>query len=91
VVRHLYGCGRREWYQTTSLVVVCILAKAIEEEENLKVQFSEHIVCSKFYLPPNLDFVSPIVWLYVSWAFNDLYMFLGVIYELEGHIRCWML
>jgi hypothetical protein len=41
--------------------VVCILAKAIEEEEDLKVQFSERIVCSKFYLPPNLDFVSPIV------------------------------
>ncbi|CAK9856985.1 unnamed protein product [Sphagnum jensenii] len=32
-----------EWYQTTSLVVVCILAKAAEEE-NLKVHFSEHIL-----------------------------------------------
>ncbi|CAN5973696.1 unnamed protein product [Sphagnum jensenii] len=32
-----------EWYQTTSLVVVCILAKAAEEED-LKVHFSEHIV-----------------------------------------------
>jgi hypothetical protein len=60
VVRHLSGFGRHEWYQTTSLVVVCILAKAVEEED-LKVHFSEHIVCSKFYLPPNLDFVSPIV------------------------------
>ncbi len=87
MVRHLYGYGRREWYQTTSLVVLCILAKAIEEEEDLKVQFSEHIVCSKLYLPPNLDFVSPIVWLYVSWAFNDLYVFPSVIYELEGHIK----
>jgi hypothetical protein len=90
VVRHLSSCGRHEWYQTTSLVVVCILAKAIEEED-LKVHFSEHIVCSKFYLPPDLYFVSPIVWLYVSWAFNDLYVFSGVIYEVEGHIKCWML
>jgi hypothetical protein len=32
-----------EWYQTTSLVMVCILAKATEEED-LKVHFSEHIV-----------------------------------------------
>ncbi|CAK9879715.1 unnamed protein product [Sphagnum jensenii] len=32
-----------EWYQTTSLVVVCILAKAAEEED-LKVHFSEHIL-----------------------------------------------
>jgi hypothetical protein len=60
VVRHLSGSGKHEWYQTTSLVVVCISAKAIEEEY-LKVHFNEHIVCSKFYLPPNLDFVSPIV------------------------------
>ncbi len=74
VVRHLFGCGRYEWYQTTSLVVVCILAKAAEEED-LKVHFSEHIVCSKFYLLPDLDFVSQIVWLYVSWASNDLYVF----------------
>jgi len=86
VVRHLFGRGRHEWYQTTSLVVVCILAKAIEEED-LKVHFSEHIVCSKFYLPPDLDFVSPIVWLYVSWASNDLYVFSGVIYELESDIK----
>jgi hypothetical protein len=70
--------------------VVCILAKVVEEED-LKVHFSEHIVCSKCYLPPNLDFVSPIIWLYVSWAFNDLYVFSGVIYELGGHIKCWML
>jgi hypothetical protein len=75
VVRHLFGCGRYEWYQTTSLVVVCILTKATEEED-LKVHFSEHIVCSKFYLLPDLDFVSQIVWLYVSWASNDLYVFL---------------
>jgi hypothetical protein len=74
VVRHLFGCGKHEWYQTTSLVVVCILAKAAEEED-LKVHFSEHIVCSKFYLPPDLDFFSQIVWLYVSWAFNYLYVF----------------
>jgi len=90
VVRHLSGCGRYEWYQTTSLVVICILAKVVEEED-LKVHFSEHIVCSKFYLPLDLDFVFPIVWLYVSWASNDLYVFLGVIYEVEGHIKCWML
>ncbi len=90
MVKHLSGCSRHEWYQTTSLVVVCILAKVVEEED-LKVHFSEHIVCSKFYLPLDLDFVFPIVWLYVSWASNDLYVFLGVIYEVEGHIKCWML
>jgi hypothetical protein len=90
VVRHLPGCGKHEWYQTTSLVVVCILAKVVEEED-VKVHFSEHIICSKFYLPLDLDFVSPIAWLYVSRASNDLYVFSGVIYELEGHIRCWML
>jgi len=39
--------------------MVCILAKEVEED--VKVHFSEHIVCSKFYLPPDLDFVSPIV------------------------------
>ncbi len=70
--------------------MICILAKVVEEED-LKVHFSEHIVCSKFYLPPDLDFVFPIVWLYVSWASNDLYVFSGVIYEVEGHIKCWML
>ncbi len=59
--------------QTTSLVMVCILGKVVEED--LKVHFSEHIVCSKFYLPPDLDFVSPIVWLYVSWASNDFMCF----------------
>jgi hypothetical protein len=74
VVRHLFGYGRYEWYQTTSLVVVCILAKAVEEED-LKVHFNEHIVCSKFYLLLDLDFFSQIVWLYVSWASNDLYVF----------------
>ncbi len=73
MVRHLPGCGRHEWYQTTSLVVVYILAKAVEED--VKVHFNEHIVCSKFYLPPDLDFVSLIVWLYVSWASIDLYVF----------------
>ncbi len=87
MVKHLSSCGKHEWYQTTSLVMVCILAKAVKEED-LKVHFSEHIVCSNFYLPPNLDFVSPIVWLYVSWASNDLYVFSSVIYELEGHIKC---
>jgi hypothetical protein len=65
--------------------MVCILGKAVVKED-LKVHFSEHIVCCKFYLPPDLDFVSPIVWLYVSWACNDLYVFSGVIYELEGYI-----
>ncbi len=80
VVRHLFGCGRYEWYQTTSLVMVCILAKATEEED-LKVHFSEHIVCSKFYLLPYLDFVSQIVWLYVSWASNDLYVFLDQLHN----------
>jgi hypothetical protein len=53
--------------------MVCILGKVVEED--LKVHFSEHIVCSKFYLPPDLDFVSPIVWLYVSWASNDFMCF----------------
>jgi hypothetical protein len=80
VVRHLFGCGRYEWYETTNLVVVCILAKAIEEED-LKVHFSEHIICSKLYLLPNLDFVSQIVWLYVSWASNDLYVFLDQLHN----------
>ncbi len=85
MVRHLSGCGKHEWYQTTSLVMVCILGKAVVKED-LKVHFSEHIVCCKFYLPPDLDFVYPILWLYVSWASNDLYVFSGVIYELEGYI-----
>ena len=80
VVRHLFGYGRHEWYETTSLVVVCIFAKVVEEED-LKVHFSEHIVCSKFYLLPDLDFVSQIVWLYVSWASNDLYVFLDQLHN----------
>jgi hypothetical protein len=50
VVRHLFGCGRYEWYQTTSLVVVYILAKAAEEED-LKVHFSE---LGTLYVPSSI-------------------------------------
>ena len=43
-------------------------------------------VASSIY-PQTFDFVSPIVWLYVNWASNDLYVFSGVIYEVESHIN----
>jgi hypothetical protein len=33
------------------LVVGCILSKVVDEED-LKVHFNKHIICSKFYLPP---------------------------------------
>jgi hypothetical protein len=43
-VVHLSGCGRHEWYETSTQVVVGVYAKGIKAED-LKVEFGEQIVC----------------------------------------------